>query len=148
MWKTHDTYSTSLSFASCCAGDDLLRRSLKLVINMYCYFLERIILVNPFMSSRLFYLIILDRYISIFRVSFLLLPCFIENPVFIANSVDPDQRMRSTASDLGLHCLPVSLLWDARHKCVKQKQFYVFKIKLHNKLAVVHVKCYLNRISS
>ena len=25
---------------------------------------------------------------------------------------------RSTASDLGLHCLPTSLLWDARHKWV------------------------------
>ena len=30
---------------------------------------------------------------------------------FNANSVDPDQTPRSTASDLGLHCLPMSLLW-------------------------------------
>ena len=33
-----------------------------------------------------------------------------------ANSVDPDQTPRFAASDLGLHCLPVSLLWDARLK--------------------------------
>ena len=32
MWETHDIYSTSLSFATCLDGD-LLRRSLKLVIN-------------------------------------------------------------------------------------------------------------------
>ena len=47
----------------------------------------------------------------------LLLPYFIEIPVFYANSVDPYQTPRSpsVASDLGLHCLPMSLLWDARH---------------------------------
>ena len=33
--------------------------------------------------------------------------------VFYANSVDPDQTPRSAASDLDLHCLLVSLLWDA-----------------------------------
>ena len=33
MWETHDTYSTSLSLATYCAGGDLLCRSLKLVIN-------------------------------------------------------------------------------------------------------------------
>ena len=38
-----------------------------------------------------------------------------------ANSVDPDQTPRSAASDLGLHCLPMSLLWDARLKWVKKK---------------------------
>ena len=43
---------------------------------------------------------------------------FIEIPVFKANSVDPDQTPRSAASDLGLHCLPMSLLWDTRHKYV------------------------------
>ena len=30
-------------------------------------------------------------------------------PVFIANSIDPDQTPHSAASDLGLHCLSVSL---------------------------------------
>ena len=28
----------------------------------------------------------------------------------IANSVDPDQTPQNAASDLGLHCLPMSLL--------------------------------------
>ena len=37
-------------------------------------------------------------------------------PVINANSVDPDQTPRSAASDLGLHCLPMSHLWDAWHK--------------------------------
>ena len=29
---------------------------------------------------------------------------------------DPDQMLRSAASDLGLHHLPISILLDARHK--------------------------------
>ena len=33
-----------------------------------------------------------------------------------ANSIDPDQTPRSAASDLGLHCLHMSHLWDARLK--------------------------------
>ena len=37
-------------------------------------------------------------------------------PVINANRVDTDQMLHSTASDLDLHCLPVSHLWDARHK--------------------------------
>ena len=41
-------------------------------------------------------------------------------PVVNANSVDPDQTPRSAASDLGLHCLPMSHLWDARYKWVNQ----------------------------
>ena len=36
----------------------------------------------------------------------LLLPCFLEIPVFNANSVDSDQTQHDAASDLGLHCLP------------------------------------------
>ena len=51
-------------------------------------------------------------------------PCVIEIPVLDANSVDPDQTPRSAASDLGLHCLPVPLLWDTRLKWVKGKQFF------------------------
>ena len=31
-------------------------------------------------------------------------------PVVNANRVDPDQTPRSAASDLGLHCLPISHL--------------------------------------
>ena len=41
---------------------------------------------------------------------FLLLLCFIEIPVFNASSVDPDQMLHSASSDLGLHCLPITLL--------------------------------------
>ena len=48
----------------------------------------------------------------------LLLSCFVEIPELNANSEDPDQTPRSAASDLGLHCLPMSLLWDARLKWV------------------------------
>ena len=44
-----------------------------------------------------------------------------EISVFSANSVDLNQTQHSVASDLGLHCLPMSLLWDARHKWVKVK---------------------------
>ena len=67
---------------------------------------------NPFMPNGLFYLHSSDW--SIFNIrgifeQFLLTPCFIEIPVFNANNVDPDQTPRSEASDLGLHCLPMSL---------------------------------------
>ena len=44
----------------------------------------------------------------------------IESLVFNSNSVYNDQTPRSTASYLGLHCLPMSHLWDARHKWVKR----------------------------
>ena len=74
---------------------------------------------NPFMPSGLFYINTLDQSISN-RRGFLLLPCSIEIPVFSANSVDPDQTPCSSASDLRLHCLPMSLLWEARHKWVKK----------------------------
>ena len=78
-------------------------------------------LFNPFMPSELFYLNSLDRFLSCLRgvwSFFLLLPCFIEMPLVNANSIDPDQTPRSAASDLGLHCLPMSHLRDARHKLV------------------------------
>ena len=44
---------------------------------------------------------------------------FEEYGVFNANSVVPDQTPHSAASDLGLHCLPMPLLWDARRKLAK-----------------------------
>ena len=50
---------------------------------------------------------------------FVLLPCFTEINVFIANSAVPDQTPHSAASDLGLHCLSKSFLWGARNKWVK-----------------------------
>ena len=42
-----------------------------------------------------------------------LFPCFIEIPEFNGNNVDYDKMLCSAASDLGLHCLPMPLLWDA-----------------------------------
>ena len=48
----------------------------------------------------------------------LLLQCFVEISNLDANCVDPDQTPRSAASDLGLLCLPMSHLWDARPKWV------------------------------
>ena len=40
----------------------------------------------------------------------------VEIPILNANSVDPDQTPRSAASDLGLHCLPMSHLWATTHE--------------------------------
>ena len=39
------------------------------------------------------------------------------------NSGDPDQTPHSLASDLGLHCLPMSNKKDARHIWVKMQLF-------------------------
>ena len=36
-----------------------------------------------------------------------------------ANSGDPYQTLHSAVSDLGLYCLPVTLLWVSRLQCVK-----------------------------
>ena len=79
------------------------------------------LLINPFMPSRFYYRNSWDWSFSLEGVPswFLLSPCFIEIPVFIANSEDSDQMLCSAASNLGLHCLPMSLLWDTRHKWVK-----------------------------
>ena len=52
-------------------------------------------------------------------VSFYYSRCFTKIPVFNANSVDHDQTSHSAASDHGLHCLSLSLFWDARLKWVK-----------------------------
>ena len=80
--------------------------------------------LTPFMPSGLFHLNCLDRSISGRRGVWLivLLPCLRDVFVFVfnANSVDPDQTPRSTASDLGLHCLPMSLLWDTSHNWVNK----------------------------
>ena len=52
------------------------------------------------------------------QVSFYHYRCFIEIPVFNANSVDPDQTPHSAASDLGIRCWAMPILWDTRHKWV------------------------------
>ena len=74
------------------------------------------------MPSGLLYLHSPDWSISNIRGVWLvlLLSCFKQIPVFNANNVDPDQTPRSAASDLGLHCLPMSLLWDTRLKWFKK----------------------------
>ena len=41
---------------------------------------------------------------------------FVEVTIFYANRIDPNQTPHSAASDLGLHCLQMSLLWDASYK--------------------------------
>ena len=81
-------------------------------------------LFNPFMPNG-FYLDSFNQSISSMRVVWLvfLIPCFIEIPVFNASSADPDQMPSSVASDLGLNCLSMSLLWDARHKWVYRRNF-------------------------
>ena len=72
--------------------------------------------LNPNLSNGLSYPYQLDE--SIFHsrgvwCTFLFLSCFWWKFMW-ANSVDPDQMLRSAASDLGLHCLPMSQKWDAR----------------------------------
>ena len=39
-----------------------------------------------------------------------------------AKSLDSDQTPRSVESDLGLYCLTISLLWDARLKWINESQ--------------------------
>ena len=78
------------------------------------------------MPSGLFYLNSLDWSISIRRGVWLVLSVVYkkkknnknkkqQKTVFNSKSVDPDQTPHYAASDMGLHCLPMSLLWDARH---------------------------------
>ena len=67
-----------------------------------------------------FYLNSLDRSTSYTRgVWLVFIIIIVEISELIANSVDPDQTPRSAASGLGLHCLPMSLLCDARCKWVQ-----------------------------
>ena len=65
------------------------------------------------MSSGFCYFNALDRSFSNRRGVWLVCIFIILIPisVFNANNVDPDQTPHSAASDLGLHCLPMSLLW-------------------------------------
>ena len=78
------------------------------------------------MPSGLSYHTSLDRSIPNSWVSraFLLLMWFIEIPVIKTNIVDPDQTPHFVASDLGLHSLSMSLLWNAKHKLVNNSVTY------------------------
>ena len=67
------------------------------------------------MPSGFFYFNPLNRFIAHIQCKgclarFLFLSHFEEISELNVNSVDPDQIPRSAASDLGLHCLPMSLL--------------------------------------
>ena len=56
----------------------------------------------------------------------------IEMAVFNKNSVDPDQTPRCAVSDLGLHSLPIFLLWNSSLKRVKKKKTLWDQNKLNN----------------
>ena len=45
-----------------------------------------------------------------------------------ANSGDPDQMPHFAASDLGLHCLPITLLWVSRLQWVKGSKNVPFRV--------------------
>ena len=60
-------------------------------------------------------------------------------PVINTNSVDPDQMLHSAESDLGLHCLPMSHLWDTRHKWVKIFTPYICIYYVSVKLSALNV---------
>ena len=93
------------------------------------------------MPSELFYLNSLDLTIFSLRGvrSVFIITSSIEIPVNNANSKDPDQTPRSVASDLGLHCLHMSLLWDARLKWVKGYVLRIASQQLHN--IIFHRQC-------
>ena len=78
------------------------------------------------MPSALFYLNSSATSISYIRgvwLVFIIIFCRISE--LNANSIDPDQTPHSAASDLGLYCLPMSLLWDARFKWVNSLPIFV-----------------------
>ena len=43
-----------------------------------------------------------------------------------ANNGDPDQMLHSSASDLGLHCLPITLFGVSRLQWVKFRRAYIY----------------------
>ena len=81
-------------------------------LNLYNSYINPITPVDSYLNP-------LDQCISKKRGVWviLLLPCFIEILVLYANSVDQDQTPRS----VGLHCLLMSPLLDARLKWVKER---------------------------
>ena len=73
----------------------------------------QISVLNPLYNGSLFHCYMLDKSICHFRcwVYFVTFLFLVENPV---NNVDPNQMPHPVASDLGLHCLPVTLLRGSR----------------------------------
>ena len=82
------------------------------------------------MPSGSLYLKSLDRSVSYIRGVWLvfIITMFLKNSELITNIVDPDQMPCFAASDPGLHCFPMCLLWDARLKWVRRKQIAVFPL--------------------
>ena len=82
---------------------------------------EKSSIINPFILSGFFYLKSLDKFISYIGGVWLvfIMTCFVGISELNANSIDLDQKPHSVMSDLGLHCLPMSLLWGASLKWVK-----------------------------
>ena len=64
----------------------------------------------------LFHCYMLDKSICQFRTvgSFLLLSFYFLWKILLANNVDSNQMAHYVASDLGLHCLPMTLLQVSR----------------------------------
>ena len=83
--------------------------------------------INPHLPNGLSHSYQLDK--SIFHLRSVWCPFpflsyfFIEIPM--KNNVDPDQTPCSAASDLGLHCLPMSQKWDARFIWVNSVFFFI-----------------------
>ena len=67
---------------------------------------------------------------------FLRLSLVKEIPVLNANSADPDQMPNSVASDLGLHCLQWSHLWDARLKWVNKSAMIHTINEIENNISI------------
>ena len=75
--------------------------------------------INPFMPNRTFSPLWTGAFLIEGMSVFLLFPCFVEIPVFNANSVDPDQT--SVVSDLGLYCLQMFPRRDVKFKWVNSQ---------------------------
>ena len=71
---------------------------------------------NPLNTGGLFHCYMSEESICYFRGVGSILSFFIlfEWKILIANTVDPDQTPHNVASDLGLHCLPLTLLLVSR----------------------------------
>ena len=65
---------------------------------------------NPYMTNGLFRPYQLDESVFNFRGVWCIFSVlfYFWKKFMLANSGDPDQTVRSVASDLGLHCLPMS----------------------------------------
>ena len=87
--------------------------------------------INPFMLNGFSCLISLNRsisYIKHFWLDFIITIFCRILYIINANNVDPDQMLHSATSDLGLHNLPMVLLWNARLKWVNNDWLLIIYI--------------------